>query len=65
MQNNLDFINFFAIFVQVIISFDITNKKGDQVRVALSYYDADVLHSFTFPFMVVGGASSSPVRDAA
>lgn len=29
------------------ISFDIRNSKGDQVRVALSYYDAEAMRSFT------------------
>lgn len=29
------------------ISFDIQNDKGDQVRVALSYYDTEVLQAFT------------------
>lgn len=30
------------------ISFDIHNDKGDQVRVALSYYDAEILQAFTY-----------------
>lgn len=29
------------------ISFDIHNDKGDQVRVALSYYDTESLQAFT------------------
>lgn len=29
------------------ISFDINNDKGDQVRVALSYYDTESLQAFT------------------
>ena len=29
------------------ISFDIYNDKGDQVRVALSYYDTDIMQAFT------------------
>lgn len=29
------------------ISFDIQNDKGDQVRVALSYYDTESLQVFT------------------
>lgn len=29
------------------ISFDINNDKGDQIRVALSYYDAESLQVFT------------------
>ena len=29
------------------ISFDIHNGKGDQVRVALSYYDTETLKEFT------------------
>ncbi len=29
------------------ISFDIYSDKGDQIRVALSYYDAESLHAFT------------------
>ncbi len=29
------------------ISFDIYNDKGDQVRVALSYYDTEILQAFT------------------
>lgn len=29
------------------ISFDIHNDKGDQIRVALSYYDTESLQSFT------------------
>lgn len=29
------------------ISFDIHNDKGDQVRVALSYYDVESLQAFT------------------
>ncbi|MCM1068117.1 MAG: hypothetical protein NC418_11150 [Muribaculaceae bacterium] len=29
------------------ISFDIQNTKGDQIRVALSYYDTETLQAFT------------------
>ena len=29
------------------ISFDIHNDKGDQIRVALSYYDSEILQTFT------------------
>lgn len=29
------------------ISFDIQNEKGDQVRVALSYYDTESMQAFT------------------
>jgi hypothetical protein len=29
------------------ISFDIYNDKGDQIRIALSYYDAESLQAFT------------------
>ena len=29
------------------ISFDILNNKGDQIRVALSYYDIETLQAFT------------------